>query len=194
MDNLTPELKASMDELREAAESMCITWMESMTISFGCSSSAIMIGFMLRKATGLPVVSTVHSDYKLDYLGRPFSRLTFGCINARALRKLDYRIGVSDAMVDLLISRGFPPDRFFTIYNGIDFTPAPDQGDRLEYLRSLGADVDEHSVVAGIAARMNPVKDMVIWDTCLLPISLVRPNIITTESSPVRQTVPTSFR
>ena len=53
---------------------------------------------MLRKTTGLPVVSTVHSDYKLDYLGRPFSRLTFGCINARALRKLDYRIGVSDAM------------------------------------------------------------------------------------------------
>ena len=123
-------------------------------------SRANMIGFMLRKATGLPVVSTVHSDYKLDYLGRPFSRLTFGCINARALRKLDYRIGVSDAMVDLLISRGFPPDRFFTIYNGIDFTPAPDQGDRLEYLRSLGADVDELSVVAGIAARMNPVKDM----------------------------------
>jgi hypothetical protein len=30
-------------------------------------------------------------------------------------------------MVDLLISRGFPPDRFFTIYNGIDFTPAPPQ-------------------------------------------------------------------
>ena len=123
-------------------------------------SRANMIGNMLRKTTGLPVVSTVHSDYKLDYLGRPFSRLTFGCINARALRKLDYRIGVSDAMVDLLISRGFPPDHFFTIYNGIDFTPAPDQGDRLEYLRNLGADVDEHSVVVGIAARMNPVKDM----------------------------------
>lgn len=63
-------------------------------------------------------------------------------------------------MVDLLISRGFPADRFYTIYNGIDFTPPPTQGDRLEYLRSLGADVDENSVVVGIAARMNPVKDM----------------------------------
>jgi len=37
---------------------------------------------------------------------------------------------------------------------------APEQGDRLEYLRSLGADVDEDSVVVGIAARMDPVKDM----------------------------------
>ena len=73
---------------------------------------------------------------------------------------MDYRIGVSDAMVDLLIQRGFPPERFFAIYNGIDFTPAPPQGDRLEYLRGLGAEVDGDSVVIGIAARLNPVKDM----------------------------------
>ena len=123
-------------------------------------SRANMVGALLRKTTGLPVVSTVHSDYRLDYMGRPFARLSFGAINAWALRKLDYRIGVSDAMVDLLISRGFAPDRFYAIYNGIDFTPAPPQGDRLPYLRSLGADVDENSVVVGIAARLNPVKDM----------------------------------
>ena len=121
---------------------------------------ANMVGALLRRSTGLPVVSTVHSDYKLDYMGRPLSRLTFGNINAWALRRLDYRIGVSDAMVDLLIDRGFAPDRFYAIYNGIDFTPAPDQGDRLPYLRSLGADVDADSVVVGIAARLNPVKDM----------------------------------
>ena len=123
-------------------------------------SRANMIGALLRKPTGLPVVSPVHSDYKLDYMGRPFARLTFGAINAWALRHLDYRIGVTDAMVDLLIDRGFPPDRFYAIYNGIDFTPAPSQGDRLAYLRGLGADVEENSVVVGIAARLNPVKDM----------------------------------
>ncbi|SFP95114.1 polysaccharide pyruvyl transferase CsaB [Oscillibacter sp. PC13] len=123
-------------------------------------SRANMIGALLKKPTGLPVVTTVHSDYKLDYMGRPMSRLTFGTINAWALRQLDYRIGVSDAMVDLLIQRGFPPDRFYAIYNGLDFTPAPKQEERLPYLRSLGADVDERSVVVGIAARLNPVKDM----------------------------------
>ncbi len=123
-------------------------------------SRANMVGALLRRSTGLPVVSTVHSDYKLDYMGRPFSHLTFGTINAWALHKVDYRIGVSDAMVDLLISRGFPADRFYAIYNGIDFTPPSPQGDRLEYLRSLGADVEEDSVVVGIAARLNPVKDM----------------------------------
>lgn len=125
-------------------------------------SRANMIGSFLRKPTGLPVVTTVHSDYRLDYMGRPLSRLTFGNINALALRRLDYRIGVSDAMVDLLISRGFPPDTFYAIYNGIDYTPAPKIGPegRLAYLRSLGAQVEADSVVAGIAARLNPVKDM----------------------------------
>lgn len=123
-------------------------------------SRANMVGALLRSSTGLPVVSTVHSDYKLDYMGRPISKWTFGTINMLALRNLDYRIGVSDAMVDQLISRGFAPDRHYAIYNGIDFTPAPPQGDRLAYLRSLGAQVDADSVVIGIAARLNPVKDM----------------------------------
>jgi len=123
-------------------------------------SRANMVGALLRGSTGLPVVTTVHSDYKIDYMGRPLGRLTYGTINALALRKLDYIIGVSDAMVNLLIQRNFPPEKFYAIYNGIDFTPAPPQKNRLEYLRSLGANVDEDSVVVGIAARLNPVKDM----------------------------------
>ena len=53
-----------------------------------------MMGALLRRSTGLPVVTTVHSDWRLDYLGRPLSRLTYGTINTLALRQLDYRIGV----------------------------------------------------------------------------------------------------
>jgi len=119
-----------------------------------------MFGALLRRATSLPVVTTVHSDTKLDYLGRPLARLTYGAINAIALRKLDYRIGVSDAMTDLLISRGFDPDRLFTIYNGIDFTPRTAPLDRQAYLSSLGLDWGEECVIAGITARLNPVKDI----------------------------------
>ena len=119
-----------------------------------------MMGALLRRATGLPVVSTVHSDYRLDYLGRPFSKLTYGTINTLALRRLDYRIGVSDAMTDLLISRGFDPDKLFTIYNGLDFTPRQPKLSRAEYWRSVGLQADENSVVVGIAARLNPVKDI----------------------------------
>jgi len=119
-----------------------------------------MMGALLRRSTGLPVVSTVHSDYRLDYLGRPFSRITYGVINAWALRRLDYRIGVSDAMTDLLIARGFDPDRLFTIYNGLDFTPRPSALSRADYLRSVGLDAGADSVIVGITARLDPVKDV----------------------------------
>ena len=119
-----------------------------------------MMGAFLRRLTGLPVVTTVHSDYRLDYMGRFFSRLTYGTINTIALRLLDYRIGVSDAMVDLLISRGFDPNKLFTIYNGLDFSPHPVAMERAEFFHSVGLDADADSVVIGIAARLNPVKDI----------------------------------
>ena len=89
-----------------------------------------------------------------------FSRLTYGTINTFALRKLDYRIGVSDAMVDLLISRNFDPERLFSIYNGLDFTPRTPAMNREEFFRSVGLEAGESCVVAGIAARLNPVKDI----------------------------------
>ncbi len=119
-----------------------------------------LMGALLRRSTGLPVVTTVHSDYRLDYMGRPLSRLTYGTINTIALRRLDYRIGVSDAMTDLLISRGFDPDKLFTIYNGIDFTPRTPALGREAYWKSVGAHWPKDSVVVGIAARLNPVKDV----------------------------------
>lgn len=119
-----------------------------------------LMGALLHRSTGLPVVTTVHSDPKLDYMGRFFGRMVFGTINAWALRHIPYHIGVSDAMVDLLIDRGVVKKNFFAIYNGIEFTPVSLQGDRLDYLRSLGAQVDKDSVVVGIAARLNPVKDI----------------------------------
>ena len=119
-----------------------------------------LMGALLRRSTGLPVVTTVHSDYRLDYLGRPFSRLTYGTINTLVVRRLDYRIGVSDAMTDLLISRGFDPDKLFTIYNGLDFTPRTPAMDRQAYWKSVGLEADAGSVVVGIAARLNPVKDI----------------------------------
>lgn len=118
-----------------------------------------LMGNLIKKHLNAPVVTTVHSDYRLDYLGRPVARLSYGTTNMVALRRVNYYIGVSDPMTDILIDRNFPADRIYTIYNGIDFktpiTPVPKE----EYLRSLGVDYQENDVVAGIAARLNPVKD-----------------------------------
>ncbi len=122
-------------------------------------SRANFIASLLKKSLDLPIITTVHSDPKLDYMGRPAGKLIYGNINQYSLRKLDYHIGVSDAMTDMLIDRGFSPDRLFTIYNGIDFTDRLGEFDRTAYLAWLGINSDE-CVVAGIAARLNPVKDV----------------------------------
>ena len=123
-------------------------------------SRANMIGAILKRTINVPIVTTVHSDYRLDYLGRPLHRLTYGTINTISLRMFDYHIGVSDAMVQLLISRGFNPQKLFSIYNGVAFPPEKPSLSRGEYLESLCVSYDEDTVVFGIAARLNPVKDI----------------------------------
>ena len=121
---------------------------------------ANMMGMLLRKKAGVPVISTIHSDYRLDYLGRPLAALTYGNINKIALRRFDAWVGVSAGMTGLLISRNFDPQRVYTLYNGVDFSQQPEIIPRAEYLKSIGLTVDEDTVVFGIAARINPVKDM----------------------------------
>ena len=35
---------------------------------------ANMIGALVQRQARIPVISTIHSDYRLDYLGRPLAR------------------------------------------------------------------------------------------------------------------------
>lgn len=121
-----------------------------------------LMGALLKRSVGLPVISTVHSDPHIDYLGRPLARLGYGTLNAIALRCMDFHIGVSDAMRELLISRGFDANRLFAIYNGVEFegAKAKSHAERGEYLASLGLDWDDSNIIVGIAARFHPIKDI----------------------------------
>ncbi len=119
---------------------------------------ANMMGMMLRKKAHLPVISTIHSDYRLDYLGRPLAAMTYGNINKMVLPKFDAWVGVSGGMTKLLTSRGFDPQRIYTLYNGVDFSTERKIAPREETLKAMG--FSPGNVVFGIAARINPVKDM----------------------------------
>ena len=121
---------------------------------------ANMIGALVQRQARIPVISTIHSDYRLDYLGRPLAALTYGNINKVALRRFDAWIGVSDGMRQLLISRGFDPQRIFPLYNGVDFSTPLKTVPRDEWLRGIGLTPTDRTVVFGIAARISPVKDM----------------------------------
>ncbi|MDD6188422.1 MAG: polysaccharide pyruvyl transferase CsaB [Clostridiales bacterium] len=130
---------------------------------------------LLKRHAGLPLLTTVHSDPKLDYMGRPLARVTYGLANALALRRMDNLTGVSASMTELLISRGFEPDKLFTIYNGVEMDTPEDLPGRGEFYAAHGIDFPADSINVGIAARLNPVKDIA---------TLIRGFAIAAEASP----------
>jgi polysaccharide pyruvyl transferase CsaB len=115
-------------------------------------AKANMLGVLVKKLRTIPVMTTVHSDPRLDYMGMPLKQYTFGLINAIALRNMDFYVAVADRMQQNLIERGFDPWRIFTIYNGLDFS-----GARKEPRAPKGEDED---IIVGIAARLTPIKDI----------------------------------
>ncbi len=123
-------------------------------------SKANVASMLMGKSCSVPVISTVHSDPRLDYLGRPLANATIGVLNRMALRRRDGWVAVSHAMKDLLMSRGYDGDRIEPIYNGIGFPKKMPCKPRREYLKELGLDWDESNVIFGIAARISAVKDM----------------------------------
>ena len=133
------------------------------------SKANVMIS-AIKGSLKVPVITTVHSDYRLDYMGSILKRLTFGVFNTVALRLLDGYIGVTHAFADLLIERGFDPYELFTLNNGIEFTELSPHESKEEYRKKLGID-DPVAVVCGIAARFHPVKDIA---TALRAVALLR--------------------
>lgn len=133
------------------------------------SKANVMIS-VIKESLKIPVITTVHSDYRLDYMGSLLKRLTFGVFNTVALRLLDGYIGVTNAFADLLVERGFDPYEIYTLNNGIEFTEHSPAICRASYREKLGID-NPDAVVCAIAARFHPVKDIA---TALRAVAILR--------------------
>ncbi|MEG1997466.1 MAG: glycosyltransferase family 4 protein, partial [Clostridiales bacterium] len=114
-------------------------------------AKANLLGIMVKNLRHIPIITTVHSDPKLDYMGNPFKQYSFGLINAWALRRMDYFMAVAGRMEKNLIERGFDPQDIFTIYNGLDFSQAQNEP---RPAKPAG------DIVVGIAARLTPIKNI----------------------------------
>lgn len=146
--------------LKDIADLKKIVTEERYDIIHSHGSRGNFMAAAIKKHCGLPLVSTVHSDYRLDYLGRPLANITYGTINKIALRRIDYLIGVADRTSEILISRGFKPDCVYTIYNGVDMSEDAEVKSRREFFKEMGVGFPEDSIFVGIAARLYPVKDV----------------------------------
>ena len=110
-------------------------------------SRANVTGALRWPILGVPVISTVHSDHTLDYLGRPAAGIVLGGADGLALRRMDALVCVSRAMGEIYEQRGFGP--VFPSFNGVDM-----QAPRSPRSR------DDDRILVGTAARFDPVKDL----------------------------------
>jgi polysaccharide pyruvyl transferase CsaB len=133
-------------------------------------AKANLISIITKIFTKIPTVTTVHSDYKLDYMHSALKTLTFGSINSVALRYIDYYIGVSRNFKQMLIERNFNSDNIFILYNGMDFNKPLKQYSREEFSKRYKLELVDDDIVVGIAARLYPVKGI---DTLIEAAKLV---------------------
>lgn len=119
---------------------------------------ANFIGMFLKRKIHVPLITTMHSDYKLDFRDDFYKRLVFTSLNKIALKRFNYYIAISDTFKKMLVERGFNSESIFTVYNGIDMNMKIDYLDREDFLREKGIKYKGETVV-GIIARLDRVKD-----------------------------------
>ena len=111
----------------------------------------------------VPMITTLHSDYKLDFKGNARKQMIYTPINAFALRRFKHILTVTKAFKNMLVSRGFDSNRLHVIYNGIDFNKPLKAVSPQEFMSHSGLDYDDSKKYVGIAARMYAVKGVDVF-------------------------------
>lgn len=119
---------------------------------------ANFIAMFLKNKIDIPMITTIHSDYKLDFKDNFYKNIVFTTLNTIALKRFNYYIGISDEFKEMLINRGFKENSIYTAYNGIDFNEDIHFVSKEEFLNRYNIDYEEKTVV-GILARLDQVKD-----------------------------------
>lgn len=124
-----------------------------------------------RHKTGIPTVTTVHSDYRLDYMHSLARRLTIGLSNSIALHFMNNYIAVSENFRKMLLSRGFKYQDIYVLYNGIDFSVPTVEYSREGLIKKYNLNINDDDVIVGIAARLYPVKSI---DTIIKAAKIIK--------------------
>ncbi len=131
---------------------------EKIDIIHSHGAKANMMSVICSVFVKVPRITTVHSDYRLDYMQSMGKKLTFGTINTIALRCLKNYIAVSNNFKTMLIERNFNKNNIFTLYNGVDFSAPRREYCRSAFLEKYNLPFQEQDIIIGILARLHPVK------------------------------------
>lgn len=120
---------------------------------------ANFIAKFLKPKVKIPFVTTIHSDYKLDFKDNLYKKIIFTALNEMALKKFDYYIAVSNNFKKMLIDRGFNSEKIFTVYNGIDLEKSVNIIEKNQFLSNYQIQANGKKII-GIAARLDTNKSV----------------------------------
>ena len=124
-------------------------------------SRANFMTAILKHKLDIPVITTIHSDFQLDFLGNIYKHLLYTNLNKLALRYFDYYIAISEDFRSMLLKRGFPSGRVFTVHNGIDLQEMEKQRPGMtkeEFCSAHGIICKDSDTLVGSMGRLHPVK------------------------------------
>ncbi len=115
----------------------------------------------LRKKISVPMVTTLHSDYLLDFKGNFIKNMIFTPLNVFALKRFRHYIAITEDFKKMLVERGFKADEIEVVYNGFDFEKEENYISREEFLSRHGLERYSSRLLFGMAARLEHVKDQI---------------------------------
>ncbi|MDO5037586.1 MAG: glycosyltransferase [Tissierellia bacterium] len=113
----------------------------------------------IRNKIETPMLTTLHSDYRLDFKDSLAKNLIFTPLNGFALKRFNYYIAITQNFKDMMVERGFPKDQIFVGYNGLDFSREETYLSREDFLARHQLEAYRDQVLVGMAARLDLVKD-----------------------------------
>lgn len=121
------------------------------------------IAMFIRYGCLKPMLTTLHSDYKLDFKDSWYKQMVFAPINAVALRSFNYILTVTSVFKQMLIDRGFDEKKLYVIYNGIDFDKPNNYCSKKEFFQKYNIPYEADCKYVGIAARFQVVKGVIYF-------------------------------
>jgi len=111
---------------------------------------ANFVAAFVKKHIAIPVITTVHSDYTLDFAHNWYKKLVFTQLNRYGLSKMDYYLSVTNVFKELLVEQGFDESKIRTVYNGVSVMDE-DGVNRLSR-------ENNKEIVFGCVTRLVPIK------------------------------------
>ncbi len=131
---------------------------------------------LIKRKVHIPLVTTIHSDYKHDFENSVLKKIVFTTLNAISLRRFKYFITMADYFKRIMVDRGFKSEDIHVAYNGVDI------GNKVilnktEFLNQIGIQVIDNTTYVGIVSRLHPIKGVDVFINAAAEVCKDRKNV-----------------